>query len=28
MINPTITLEGLEYLEKNSFMKKAANLAK
>ena len=28
MINPTITLLGLEYLEENSLMKKAADLAK
>lgn len=26
--NPTITLAGLEYLEENSLMKKAANIAK
>lgn len=26
--NPAITLKGLEYLNENSFMKKAANLAK
>ena len=26
--NPAITLKGLEYLEENSMMKKAANLAK
>lgn len=28
LINLRITLKGLEYLEENSFMKKAANLAK
>lgn len=27
-IRPEITIRGLEYLEENSFMKKAANLAK
>lgn len=27
-IKPVITLKGLEYLSENSFMKKAANLAK
>lgn len=26
--NPAITLKGLEYLNENSFMKKAANIAK
>lgn len=28
LFNPTITLSGLEYLEENSLMKRAANLAK
>lgn len=28
MCNPRISLKGLEYLNNNSFMKKAANLAK
>lgn len=28
LIKPVITLKGLEYLSENSFMKKAANLAK
>lgn len=28
LINIKITLKGLEYLEENSFMKKASNLAK
>lgn len=28
LINPRITLKGLEYLEENSFMKKAAAIAK
>lgn len=28
LVNPEITLKGLEYLEENSLMKKAANIAK
>lgn len=28
LMNPTITLKGLEYLEENSMMRKAADLAK
>lgn len=28
MLNPAITLKGLEYLENNSMMKKAADIAK
>ncbi len=28
IVNPTITLKGLEYLEENSLMKKASNIIK